>query len=184
MALLRDWELAQNFIRTTLVLPPVSELAVGFSCIWGFQNADRLTQPLHISMEIADIISLTPYPEIETTFVVGNPNGQQVVVTSTDQVEFNLQIDVFSSASEAKNFSAKQVAHRIRSWMNLCGFQQETMSSGLTMVECGAVEALPTVLESKYESRARLNVRFRLVDGTSLKTTWIETVTAPEGTIT
>lgn len=184
MALINDWQQTQKIIRDNLIKPPLDTDGIDYSCIWGYQTGDRLTKPVHVMLHLRDIKSITPYPEIQKRYVPGNPNGQQIELSSRDHTEFMLQIDVFSNQNEALGLSAKLVAQRIKTWINLESVAEELDTKSVVVVDVGFVQSIPAVLESKYESRARLDVRFRVVDGALLKTTWIETVDGPTGTLT
>ncbi len=145
--------------------------APGVKVIWSKQTRERPARPF-IELETIDDISLNDQPEESQE---DNPDStsyaDELLLHYKEHVETTVQFRVFTSAVTG-NGKALAVAKRVRGFFGRAQTQQDL--DPITVITRERVQDASFVLDTEYEGRAVMNMRFRSTD--------IDTDTA--GTIT
>lgn len=140
--------------------------------IWAKQTRKRPNRPF---VELDDLDDTTT--EMTEDTVDDNPSpapGSEILLTSKEHNEINVQVRVFSSDVTGSN-NAFNLAKTIRRF-----FGRESTTAGLgdiALVSRDVVRDATVVLETEYEGRAILTLHFRVADSDVESTTYIETAT-------
>lgn len=146
----------------------------GTVCQWGYQHNERPT-PLLVQLHVTSIETLNPNPQYT---VIDNPSpasGAEILIKTREDIEVVVQVQVFSKEPEAGANAAKWIAEKIKMRFPLESATESLSAAGVELIERTRTQALPAVLETKFESRATFDLRLRAVDGDSETATYIET---------
>lgn len=150
------------------------------SVYWQRQNVDRPPPPFVAIWTLFDTRIGTP----ENT-VADNPDstlgdGEEIVLTSRSEAEFEVVLDAVSSVpvSTPSEESAQATLHRVRQGLESEGVMDFLASVGLVLVRCGAVAPGAKVLQTQFQGEATLTVVFRVSDEFTELTTFIESAEA------
>jgi hypothetical protein len=151
------------------------KLATGFDnghVIWAKQSRKRPSRPF---IELDDLDDeTTNFTEDSVADAAVPTPGAEIELTSKEHVEINVQVRVFSSDVTGSN-NAFNVAKKIRAF-----FARESTTAALVdiaLVSRDTVREASLVLETEYEGRAVLTLKFRVADLETETTTFIETAT-------
>lgn len=175
-ASIADQQAIEYAIHAQLVL--ASALPPG-RIIWEGQSRDRpgttpATRDL-ITLAWGDPVADAPAtPEERTDNTAGAPAGEEVTITTIDQDRVSLVVNYYAG-KHTGNVSARSKLKAIRNYLNRATVIDALMVSAIALIEPGTVQSLPAVLETEYESRARMVMVLGLADGTTEKVTNIET---------
>lgn len=177
-----DWDLIENAIQTQIALAsglPSNQV------IWSHQSGDRHDRDFIVIEHLGATDSAPATPEIQQTDTPGvtvpaagvvGPGGE-ITLTSRDNVDFSVRLMFYTRAATGKS-AARARLGAVRGYLGTDDVSDALDASNVALIECGTVQPIPVVLETKFESRASLEVLFRTVDGYSVKATIIQTVNA------
>lgn len=110
--------------------------------------------------------------------VIDNPTptaGNEILIRTLGQLEVSIRVNVFASGSTG-TLSAGSVASNVRNTLDRVTSIDLLEEVGIAFVAATPVTTLPTVLETKFESRAFFDLTFRVCDLDQESNTYIETV--------
>jgi hypothetical protein len=166
-----DWTAIEN----ALVVWVEHTLGEG-QVIWADQEGPQPGMP-YATLKITGRRSMTPTPELHHYTDLGNPAGEEVEQTVIDHQEITVSCQVFAlNTTGAK--TARDLLGRVRMSIFLPARLTALREAGLALVEAGDTQDLTALLETTWQSRAALDVRFNTVDTATEKTGYIETVSA------
>lgn len=147
--------------------------ATGFDdshVIWSKQTRDRPARPF---VELDDLDNATNFfTEDTVSDTPGAPVGEEITLTSKEDVEITVQVRVFTTVVTGSS-NAFNTAQKIRGW-----FSRDSVTSllgDIALVDRDAVRDASIVLETEYEGRAILTLKFRVASLETETTTYIET---------
>lgn len=167
-----DINALENTIQT--LIATAAGLA-GNLVVWENQDNPRLTAP-YLSLRSEDLPRLG---SVENS-VRDNPSpsaGQEILLKSKSEAEFEIYVSAFSlhSVSSASLPSATAMLHALRQTIEGETLGSAMEAAGLTLVSLGAIRNLPRVLETQYQGRATLVLKFRISDELEEAITYIQT---------
>lgn len=166
-----NWTAIENAIQAQVVA--ASGLAAS-NVIWSFQSRSKPTRDF-IRLELDSIESQNSVtPETST---IDNPTpsaGAEIVSSSEEQIDFTVEIHFFTGVSGGTGSARSRLATILR-YMSAEEVTTALDASGVALIDCGPVTALPVVLDAEYESRARATLALRTVDGFRKTATYIQT---------
>lgn len=172
MATMTDINALENSIQS--IIAQASGYA-GALVIWEGQNNPAPGVPF-LSLFSEDL-PLIGHPEQSVT---NNPTptaGQEILLKSKGLAEVEIHVRAFSPSvvSSASAPSARAVLLNLRQTLEAESMQANIEAAGLTLASVGTVRNLPKVLETQYQGRATLTLKFRYADEFEEATTYIET---------
>lgn len=112
----------------------------------------------------------------------GGAPGEEIILTTSNDLE--MEIDVFIYTVNKVNLPGNpSAAARAKAMVRALGGETNAgirEGTGLVFVEAGKVLNIPRVLETQFEGRATVSLKFRVEDRLEEKTTFIETVELEE----
>lgn len=165
-----DWRQVQNTLRDAF------RAASGLSSvIWARQNAPQPARPYATLQVIAGPLRLGALDEENDVYQAGNAAGEEIEQTFKGQREFTLSCQVFADTT-ADAGTAYDYLSRAMSGLSLPSAQSLFVNVGLAVVSANGIQDLSALLETKWQSRAQMDVRFRIADSVVEKTGYIATV--------
>lgn len=178
-SVIANWDVIENAIQAQLVT------GSGLSAdrvIWMHQSADRPDSDFLAVEHLDSSFTAPATPEIRQAdtpdAVIEDPGvpgiGGELTLSAVDNLDFTIRLHYFAKASTGPLTARARLA-AVRGYLGSENATAELDTDAIALVECGSVKALPAVLETKYESRAMLDVQFRTVDGFQELATFIQT---------
>jgi hypothetical protein len=172
MATVTDINALENSIQAIVVA------ASGYSgalVIWEGQNNPAPGVP-YLSLFSEDLPRIGS-PEETVTDNPAPVSGQEILLKSAGLAEVEIRVRAFTPGvvSTAAAKSARAVLLGMRQALEAESMTAAIEAAGLTLVSLGSVLNLPRVLETQYQGRATLTLRFRYADQFEEATTFIET---------
>lgn len=155
--------------------------ASGIPAIWSHQSVARPELPFATLKH--DGGSSKGIPERDLSYDSQAPAGQEITISTREHTEFAVSVQVFTADVVGDN-AAPAILNRVRNALGLEGQVNAFAVQSLAMVDRGTVQNLTDLLETRFEGRASLDVRFRVSDGAADKTGYIATVGPITGTTT
>jgi hypothetical protein len=146
----------------------------GARVVWEDQKADRPTKPFCTLELDGDTSPSTSDEQVTSDAPVPAP-GADLVLATRVHAEFTLTVRAFTDSITGSG-SARVLLRKVRNAFGLDAEIEALDLAGVAVVDRGSVQQVTAVLETKAESRAQVDVRFRVADGAEQITTWIETV--------
>jgi hypothetical protein len=166
-----NWANVENAIQAAAAA--ASGLA-GARVVWQHQNRDGLTGSAFLTLNIEED-QANPFAEQISSDTPGLPAGNEVTLTSVVHTTFDVVFDYWSMTPTGAT-GAAAVLRGVRNYFQRDSVNETLFAAGVAVVEAGAVQNIPRILETVYESRAQLRVTFRVRDSSEETTTFIETV--------
>lgn len=171
MTVAANWSTIEDAIQAQIVA--ASGLS-GSKVIWEHQGRDRPTTEL-ITLRLDGAEDTAPAtPENRVTDNPAPTAGAEILLTSSQQVDFDLVVTLYAGPKTGTG-SAFARLNKVRAYLGRDDVVETLGASGLALFAVGRVRSQPTILETEFESRATLTLRFRTVDGNEETTTYIET---------
>lgn len=146
--------------------------------VWEYQSGDRPLKstgaPVFATLKL-DNIAGDWHPDAITTVI---PMASAPVDLSLDQsahTEFEVTVQIFSTYATGIN-SARSKAEKVSKFFDRESTVIRLEDAGISVLDRATVQAIPAILETKYESRALLVMRLAVRSGDEEITTYIETV--------
>lgn len=165
-------------------LPPIIAGAAGLSAgkvIWESQSSPRPALP-YVSLWHTQAARLSPLPEVLSSVnpagVPGNPAanpptiGTELLSEYRAPSEMVLRVQAYS-ASPLGASSAEKLLQTLSLALDLSAVRSSLETLGLVVVDRAPVIALPSLVETRFEGHAALDIRLRLLDGVSEAGTYI-----------
>ena len=178
--------LAWDTFESTIA--PIIASATGLSVVWEGANALRPALP-YVSLWHDSEECLSPVSEDlvsdNSAGHAGDPSstppviGTEILVTHKTPSEFHLRVQVFSATSRGTG-SAGAIMSAIHNLFDLYAVHDALEAIDIVTVDRGTIQRFCTLVESKLEDRAVLDIRFRFTDGISETSTYIETLASSE----
>lgn len=166
------WELIEDALYA--VVQACFQFPTG-GVIWAAQSGDRPNTPDRVSLAIDNLRVAAPAtPEVRERVNTPSTPGNEITFSYLNQTDFDLVVDVFTMTPHGLG-AARSLASKLVGYLSRESVTTDLEAFGLAVVEFGNIQALPTVLETEYQARARVRVRCRVVDGNEETTTFIET---------
>lgn len=139
-----------------------AENALGVPTVWSSQNAPAPKPKPYATLRLVGPHSLGN-TETDRRTNLAAPAGQEIEETIKEHQEWVLSVQTFADpatgAAAARSILAlARMRGRIRSALDLLD------ASGVVLVEVGDTQDLSAVFGERFESRAVMDVRFRVVD--------------------
>lgn len=144
----------------------------GSKVIWADQTRTRPERPF-VELAVLDD-ETTAFTEDDVTETAGSPVGEEITLSSKDHNELTVQARCFSGEVTGDN-CAMNMARKIRKF-----FGRESTQSNLgeiALVSRDTVRGANLRLETEFEGRALLALKFRVAEVETETTTFIEVVT-------
>lgn len=153
----------------------------GFQAVFAQQSAVRPPEPFATIKH--DGGGARGLAETSLVYNGAAPAGQEVELNTREHTEFTVSVQVFTK-DVLGAASASALANRIRNAAvkQLQGDAFATVN--LAVVDRGTVQNMTDLLDTRFEGRAALDVRFRVSDGAQDKTGYIATVGPIGSTVT
>ena len=165
-----NWEAIENAIQAQVVA--ATGLA-GASVRWADQSRDAPASG--DSVRLAVLTGGVVGHAEESTITNPAPSaGQEIILRSHEQAEFEVQVQVFTM-SPTGNSSAFAQANNVARYLQRDDVTDTLFASKLALVSVDNVQRLPLMLETEFQGRALFTARFRTLDGSEYATTYIET---------
>lgn len=148
--------------------------ATGLFVIWTGQNNPRPSDDF-AQLKLLDLPLPPGQPELVSSYNPAAPSGQEIEFDWRVHGDFTVSINFFSAAVIG-NTAARAVATAARNSMWLESNRAALAAVAVAVVEIGTVRNLTALIDTRYEGRAQLDVRFRACDGASETTGYIATV--------
>lgn len=151
--------------------------ATGIVCIWAEQDGPQPATPYCI-MRLDGPFRATQSDELRSITNLGNAAGQEVEQTWIKQREIVVHLQAFADSQvEGGSSPARDYLDRADEQLDLESVLDTLATSGLIVVgEPRTVQNVSTVVETRWQSRAMLDVRFRLTDSVMEKTGFVDGV--------
>lgn len=158
-------------------------LASGLSeddVIWYTQAGSRPSSELSKLWVGLNLLSMTPVNQLPYFSIYDTPGtpppGTEITLETTEHLEIMFSIHVFSSNLVGGDGQAPFYMHKIRSYLGRDNTNIVFAGIHAAIVDRGPILHIPTVLNTKYESRANMALKVRVATGDLETTTYIETV--------
>lgn len=169
-----NWENIENAI-----LEGIRMAASGFSTIyWDYQAGDRLVRPF-VTLHIASDVNLGATDELQVFDTPGQPAGEELTFKVIAQKELVVRVSAY--ARSPVRASARSILFDIQTGIKKPSVIAHYDMAGLAIIERGGIQHLPVLFDSTHESRAVMEIRFRMCDSVSDLETYIETVETTPG---
>lgn len=142
--------------------------------IWADQNGGSPALPF-IDVRLGDLIPVGSADGSDWVYDAGGPSGQEIVMSGHGVREFAVSIRAFS-ASPLGNDSARVLLSKVQTALALETARSALHAAGVTPFDNGRVQVVPAILDTAWEGRAVLQVRFYTEETVTERTTYIGTV--------
>jgi hypothetical protein len=166
-----DWTAVENALQEAAV---VASGLPGNRVRWGSQSRD-------IAPTAGDLLILEHGAEVgdalPAILTPDNPSpapGAEILLGTTEQVDFEWSLDYYSMTSTGAG-AAQAVLSRIIRRLSLETVQEILDGAGVAIYAIGTPQHLPAVFETSIRNRSRVVVQCRVTDGASEPSTFIET---------
>jgi hypothetical protein len=149
----------------------------GSRVIWNFQGSDRPSNAItssFVSLQLNGIdADWNPDYATEVIPMASAPTDLKLIASVPTVAELTVQ--VFSTSATGQN-SARSMAERISKFFDRESTVVRLDDAGIAVLDRAPVQAIPAILETKFESRAVFTIRVGFRSGDEEITTYIETV--------
>lgn len=129
-----------------------------------------------IFLSLREVNDVAPATPSETQRNAPTPSaGAEILIGTLAEVEFSYRVELFSRELSGSS-SAYSLLDAVVRRLKLEGVTTRLHRNGLVLVEQGELTSIPAVLETEYESRAVVELRFRAIQRVEEATTYIETI--------
>lgn len=142
--------------------------------IWANQTAPQPALP-YATLLIRPPARLAAQDDVQEVYVGSNPAGQEVELRQKGVREISVSCQVFSAAVRGAG-TAREILAKAQTGLETPSLRQALYQAGLSVVDEGAITDVSALVETKYQSRAAMDVLFYCVDEVTEKTGYIETV--------
>lgn len=163
-----NWLTVENALQAWL------KGAVGGEVIWSNQDGCQPSMP-YGTLKISGPRQSSPTPEILNTTNLSNPAGQEIEQTVVLHGQITVSCQVYARPTTGAG-TARELLEQARKALFLPTQRERLRAAGLALVEAGDTQDLTALLETTWQSRAVMDVRFNVVDTASEKTGYIATV--------
>jgi hypothetical protein len=162
-----------------LAAPTGFPLPGNIPVIWADQNGQRPGQPF-VTLRRDAGQALNPNEDELVVSMNPSPTTADEIQMDTRVVtEFTVSVQVFTKDTRG-DFSANALASVIRNRLSMQSQLDAFRPLGLAVVARGSVQNLTDLLETGFEGRAVMDVRFRVTDGTTEFVGYIGTANVTE----
>jgi hypothetical protein len=165
-----NWTTLENALHAWIVA------ATGLAAdrvIWSHQGVPERPAP-YVTLKILDLSSVG-HDGLVQSYDGGAPAGQEITFTLEGRRHLTVSVQAFSDAATGAT-SAHAILSKARTALSLPGVHAALLAGGLAAFNEGGITDLSAIRETRWQSRAAMQVRFHCVDSAAEKTTWIETV--------
>jgi hypothetical protein len=165
-------------------------LSLGSQVYLANQGIEQPQSGPFITVEIGDVSTLG-IDEVENTTDLSAPAGQEITQTVLGQREFGVTLQAFGyqtiTGGQGGGVTAVQALMACQTLLSRPDVRNTLNAAGLGIFDLGTVQRVDAVVETAFEGRAVLHVRFYAVDTSSAVTGYINetqatgTITAPDG---
>jgi len=142
--------------------------------IWADQNGGSPALPF-IDIRLGELVPVGAADASDWEYDAGGPAGQEIVMSGHGVREFAVSVRAFS-ASPLGNSSARALLSKVQTALALESARSALHAAGVTPFDNGRVQVVPAILETSWEGRAVLQVRFYTEETVTERTTYIDTV--------
>jgi hypothetical protein len=166
----QNWEAVENAIAAAVLA--ASSFSPG-KVIWENQTAQRPALPYvslfrdndeRLSWSTEQIVSDNPDghkgdPDANPPVV-----GTELLIDHKVDSEFHVRVQVFTAETRGNN-AAHSVLSKIRNYFDTDAARRTLDAVGVATIERGSVMNISALVETRFEGRAALDIRFRTADG-------------------
>jgi hypothetical protein len=148
--------------------------------IWYTQSGSRPGNELSrlwVGINLLHIDPLHEMPGFNVYNTPGAPAGAEITSQTIEHLELTFSIHVFSMNIPGGDGQASVTMHKLRNYLGRESVNSVFTGIHASIVERGSILHVPTVLNTKYESRANMSLRVRVASGDTETFTFIERVT-------
>lgn len=142
--------------------------------IYSTQNGPRPSAPF-IELAFGDIMPLGAVDAIEQTYDAGAVSGSEITLTTIGQRELSVVLRAYTSTTFG-GASARVLLSKLQTSLGVSSVRDTFHAAGVTCFDRGAVQTIPAVLDTRWEGRAQLILRFYVVDTASESSGYITSV--------
>jgi hypothetical protein len=159
-------------IENALVTWLEAEIGPG-QVIWANQGGAQPKMP-YGTLKIGGPRPSSPTPEVLNSTNLTNPAGQEIEQTVIGHGEITVSCQIFAFPTTG-HLTARQALERAKLRLYLPTTRAALRVAGLALVQAGDTQDLTALLETSWQSRAAMDVRFNVVDSMTEKTGYIDT---------
>lgn len=128
-----------------------------------------------ITLRVGAIESVVDLDELDATTDLGQPAGQEVLLTAKGFKRFTLGMQAYGGTSTG-NGSARAVLSRCLDALSLPTVRALLAAVNISVIDTGPVSNVTTVDHARFESRALAEVQFYMLDEVAERVGYIATV--------
>jgi hypothetical protein len=126
--------------------------------IFAEQNGPRPVAPF-AEVRVGDILPVGAVDAYEAVYDASADEGEEMVETSRGLREVPATVRVFTNSAIGAS-SAAAILSGVQTALGLPGTRDALHAAGVTCFDRGTIQRIPSVLDTKWEGRATLTVRF------------------------
>lgn len=169
-----NWATIQTALHAWIVAG--TGLAVG-RVVWANQAMPQPQRP-YVTLRL---MALAPvgHDGVHSTTNLAAPAGEEVTLTVEGRRHLTVGVQAYASAVTGAGTAAELLA-KAQTALSLPTVHAGLRAAGLAVLNEGGITDLSALLETKFEGRAAMDVRFHCVDEVAEKTGYIATVEIEE----
>lgn len=171
-----NWDAISNAIQAQIV---VKSGLPSTSVIWNAQGRDRPVGSF-ISLAVSSLESEapnTPQQSVDDNPASTGSDGIELIQKSEEPITFAVRVQYFKGTKTGNGSAWARLSTIVR-YLSGENATNALDASLVTLAECGVVNDISTALETEYESRAVVDLRFSVIDGIAEGVTYIQTADA------
>ncbi len=138
------------------------------------QTGNRPDRPF-ITVRVGDLLPVGAVDSADWEFDEDADPGAEIVESVRGQREFSVEIQAFSAAALGAN-QAREYLSKVQTALGLSSVRTALHAVGITPFDLGRITSVPAILDTTWEGRAILTVRFYAEEQVTATTTYIGTV--------
>lgn len=165
-----DWTVCENALHAWLVSATGLDAA---KVVWANQDGPEPTG----AFVTLKVLAFTPAPGLDAlvqTYDAGGAAGADLILAVDARRQLSVSVQAFSPAVTGPT-SARALLAKAQAALALPGVRSGFSAARLASFNASGITDVSAVRETKWQSRASMEVRFHAVDSVSERTTWIAT---------
>jgi hypothetical protein len=168
------WATVENALHAWVV--SASGLAAG-KVLWAFQNIGQRERP-YVTLRILGL-ERVGHDALVQSYDADAAAGQEVTLAVDGRRTLVVSVQAYSAGVVGAG-TAREIVAKVQTALSLPSVQTTLRAAGLAVLNEGRITDVPELVETRWESRASLDVRFHCIDSASEKTGYIASVQIEE----
>ena len=164
-----NWATIEDTIISTISQAVVDPYPV----YWEYQNHERAEVPFVTVHLLSDTV-LGSVDDYAVTDTLAPSGGDEITFSVMSQRELVVRVSAFTEGVVRE--SSRAILFRIKARLALPSVLEALACGGLALVDRGVIQHIPVLLDTVYESRSVMEIRFRMCEAVEETNTYIETV--------